>query len=112
MRGEGADDIGAALGPCIRAGCYEFGESDLSAMESAFGPRVRATTTWGTAAFDLAAAVGVALENEGVALVVDAAACTACSESWFSHRARSESSRQATVIWLPEPGPDSAWPGR
>ena len=94
----------AVLGPCIRPGCYEFGADDLDAVAARFGDSVRATTSWGSAALDLPAAVRAACEEAGVATLVDESGCTACDRRWFSHRARRERGRCATIAWL-EPGP-------
>jgi YfiH family protein len=100
MRARGAVAIEGVLGPCIRAGCYEFGPADLDQVAQALGDDVRATTGWGTPALDLAAGVRNALRTVGVELSVDVGACTACSSSWFSARARGEDERQATLCWL------------
>ena len=101
MRGLGASSIVAALGPCIRAGCYEFGGGDLERLSRSLGDRVRATTMWGTPALDLAAAVEASLGLAGADLAHDLGACTACSVAWYSHRARQDTARQATAVWLP-----------
>jgi len=98
MRRMGATRIDAALGPCIRPGCYEFGDVDLDRLAARLGPSIRARTSAGRPALDLPAAVSAALERAGAALVTDRGDCTACSEEWFSHRARGEEQRQATVI--------------
>jgi YfiH family protein len=100
MRAVGANSITAALGPCIRAGCYEFAPSDLDHVVAAVGETARSTTSWGTPALDLAAAVQSSLSSVGVELAADAGACTACSTVWFSHRARADTGRQATLVWL------------
>jgi hypothetical protein len=100
MTSMGATTISAALGPCIRAGCYEFGVGDLDDVAAVLGPGVRSTTTWGAPALDLGAAARAALERAGARLALDTGACTACTTSWYSHRARAETERQATVVWL------------
>lgn len=101
MRALGASRVDAALGPCIRPGCYEFGAEELDRLAERFGPTVRSQTRAGRPAFDLPAAVSVALERCGAELVLDAAECTACSDAWFSHRARGDAARQATVVVCP-----------
>jgi hypothetical protein len=101
LRRRGAGEISAALGPCIHAECYEFGADDLDAVADVLGEGVRAVTRWGTPALDLPAAARVALEAAGARLATDADACTACSERYFSHRARGDRGRQATVVWAP-----------
>lgn len=87
----------AHVGPHIRAGCYEFGDDDLDDVARSLGDGVRATTTWGTPALDLTAGVRAALGN---ITVVDAGACTACSDLYFSWRARKDEARFATIAWM------------
>lgn len=100
MRSKGAREITAWLGPCIRSRCYEFGEEDLDVAAGTFGDTVRATTAWGTPAFDVTAAVTASLASVGVDRVVDSGACTACSPVHHSHRARRDEGRQAAFVWL------------
>lgn len=105
MRSLGAGDVTAALGPCIHPSCYEFSPADLDVVAARIGDHVRSTTADGRPALDLPGAVRRALADAGVALVEDASACTACDVDaagrprWFSHRARSDESRQALVQW-------------
>jgi YfiH family protein len=87
----------AHVGPHIRAGCYEFSEPDLDGVAAALGDGVRGTTTWGKPALDLTAGVRSAL---GDIAVVDAGACTACSDLYFSWRARKDMARFATIAWI------------
>jgi YfiH family protein len=95
----GATDIAARLGPCIHVECYEFGAIDLDRLASQFGDEVRGRTTRGTDGFDLPRAVRVASAALGVSLV-DESTCTACgATTYFSHRARAEPQRMATVAW-------------
>ncbi len=95
--------VAAHLGPCIRAGCYEFDGPERESLSDRFGPAVAATTTWGTPALDLAAGVRAALSEAGVTDVHDASGCTACDRRWYSHRARGDLERFATTAWLEEP---------
>jgi len=102
MRALGAGEITAALGPCIHAECYEFSPGDLDLVARHLGDGVRSHTTAGHAALDMQAAVAAALDRAGVALVHDAGVCTACAAAeYYSHRARAETERQATLVWLP-----------
>lgn len=87
----------AHVGPHIRAGCYEFGADDLDEVTEALGAGVRATTTWGTPALDLAAGVRATLRRVPI---LDSGACTACSDIYYSWRARRESARFATIAWI------------
>ena len=99
----GGDEVQVAhLGPCIRPGCYEFGDPELSEVEGRFGAAVRSTTAWGTPALDLPAAVRLALASVDVGDLQDTAGCTSCDRRWFSHRARAEAERFATMAWLEE----------
>lgn len=98
MRDLGATSISAALGPCIRPGCYEFGERDLDRLERVLGPGVSARTAGGRPALDLPAAVALALGRAGAELVADHGGCTACGPGWFSHRGGVDQGRQATVV--------------
>lgn len=95
MRELGAEELRAVLGPCIHAGCYEFGVEDLAAIAAQLGDDVRGTTSWGTPALDVVAAVRALLPD-----VVDESVCTACSPDHWSHRARGDDERQAVVAWL------------
>lgn len=100
MRRLGAGPITATLGPCIRAGCYEFGVDDLDRVAATLGEGVRGTTSVGTPALDVPAAVRASLGGVGVTDLVDLGVCTACSADHWSHRARAEGERQAVVAWM------------
>jgi copper oxidase (laccase) domain-containing protein len=89
----------ARLGPCIRPGCYEFRGPELAGVVERFGPEVRGTTSWGTPALDLPAAVRAALAPFDL-VPEDRSGCTACDRRWYSHRARAEVERFATLAWL------------
>lgn len=92
----------AAIGPCIRPGCYEFDGPELDELVDRFGADVRRVTMWGSPALDLPGAVQVALRGAGVETIADPHGCTACDQRWFSHRARGEVERFATLAWLEE----------
>ena len=92
--------ITAYLGPCIHAGCYEFGGQELAAVALRFGECVVGTTGWGTPAFDLPLAVRMETESLGVALNDESCVCTSCSGRHWSYRARAEAARQAVVCWV------------
>jgi YfiH family protein len=95
MRDLGAGDIRAVLGPCIHAECYEFGADDLDVVGAELGDVVRGTTSWGTPALDVPAAIRAQLPD-----VEDESVCTACSADHWSFRARGDHERQAVVAWL------------
>lgn len=92
--------VRAVVGPCVRPGCYEFGEADLDALAAVLGDGVRATTTDGRPALDVPAGVRAALAAAGVDDVEDAGVCTACSPDHWSYRAAGDRDRQALVAWL------------
>jgi YfiH family protein len=101
MRGLGASSVYAALGPCIHAECYAFGPADLEQATARFGATVRAETSEGQPALDIAEAVRVALHRSGAELQWDAGVCTSCSPGHWSWRAQRDAERQATVVWRP-----------
>jgi len=103
MRDLGATAVHAALGPCISAAAYEFSERDLTTMALRFGPDVVGATAEGSAALDMTAAVRSALRSAGVDdLDLSGWACTALTPgpAYFSHRARQDTGRQASAIWI------------
>lgn len=87
------------LGPCISADHYEFGSSELDRLAARFGPEVRATTSWGTPALDMRAAVAAAMAEAGCAEPRSEPPCTVGSSAHFSHRADGDRRRQAGLIW-------------
>jgi hypothetical protein len=90
----------AVLGPCIHPCCYEFGAADLAVVASALGvdpATITGTTTVGTRALDVPAAVLQGLTRRGVDVDV-AGSCTRCDDRWFSHR-RGDAGRHAVVVW-------------
>lgn len=95
MRALGATDIEAVLGPCIHAECYEFAPDALVSIAAVLGDGVRGTTSWGTAALDVPAAIQAQLPGIRLESV-----CTACSPDHWSHRARGDLERQAVVAWI------------
>lgn len=99
MRALGAEAIAATVGPCVHPECYEVDPAHLDRQAARLGDGVRATTAAGRPAFDLPAAVVVALAAAGIDDVVVTGPCTACSPQYFSHRARAEAGRQALVAW-------------
>ena len=117
MRALGAtSSIFSELGPCISPEAYEFQPADLTTMALRFGPEVVAVTTEDLPAFDLRRAVrsecdrlGIDLRGHlpggGVELPGGGVECTARasdngSSRYFSHRARGDSGRQVSVIWI------------
>jgi YfiH family protein len=103
LRAVGHGRVRALLGPCVRAPRYEFGAADLAALVDTFGPEVEARTEWGTRAFDLAAAVKIALARGAVDAhdIVDSGECTSASAEFFSYRRDGVTGRQATIAVLP-----------
>jgi YfiH family protein len=100
MRGFGATEITAVLGPCIHVECNEFGPADLDRLVDRLGPDVAGTTAWGSPAFDLPAGVRAALALDGVELAPVRQPCTACDDRYWSHRARAERQRHGMAVWL------------
>jgi YfiH family protein len=104
LRGLGAGEVRAVVGPCISAPRYEFGAHDLDVVAARYGDAVRGRTVDGRPALDLAAGVRGALHGAGVDRVSVVGGCTATDAgTWFSHRARGEAGRQGSFVWLGEP---------
>jgi polyphenol oxidase len=105
MAAAGDAPVAATVGPCIRPGCYEFDGPERHAVAARFGSGVLATTGWDTPALDLPEVVRAALGEHGLGpgRITDDAPCTACDRRWFSHRARGEPGRFATVAWVDGP---------
>ncbi len=99
--------IGAHIGPAA----YEFGQADLTRLAMRYGPDLVAATADGRPALDLGAGVVAALGEVGVAptRVRASAECTAMTfteagaPKYFSWRARRDTGRQASLIWLAAP---------
>lgn len=102
MRAQTSAALHAFIGPSIGPECYEFGAEDLARLEARFGPAIRGTTSDGRPALDVRAGVISELLRNDVVIDVDDDACTACAGGFFSHRARSDTARHATVIWIEE----------
>jgi YfiH family protein len=119
MRELGATEIHAEVGPCIHVECYEFSPEDLSGLSGRFGEHVVGSTSWGAPSLDVIQAVHASLQEDGVAgRGHGPGECTACcldgvgsddgegqptgTPRYFSHRARGETQRMATVIWREE----------
>jgi purine-nucleoside/S-methyl-5'-thioadenosine phosphorylase / adenosine deaminase len=100
MRHLGASAIEATIGPCIHVECYQFGPADLAEMVERFGGDVEGRTTGGAPALDVPACVRAALRHAGVDDVTTIDVCTSCDETYFSHRARGDEGRQATLVWM------------
>jgi polyphenol oxidase len=85
-RGANAQDIVAAIGPCICARCYEVGDDVARLFPGAAHPSPSAP---GKHLLDLALAIELALRAAGIACdrIDRASACTRCDDSsFFSHR--------------------------
>ena len=95
----GEDEVFAWLGPCIGPECYEFGAADLALLAKRYGPRVCSVTAEGLPAFDMTAGVRAAAGIGGAHWAGSAGICTACSDKWFSWRARKSAGRQALFVW-------------
>ncbi len=101
MRARTDAPVRAALGPSIGPECYEFGPEDLATVRAAVGDVVVAATADGSPALDVRAGLRARLHAVGVDLVAEDPRCTACEPtSFFSHRARDETGRQALVVWI------------
>jgi len=90
--------ISAVIGPCIHPERYEFGADLLDRMVAHFGPAVAGRTAEGAVAFDIPAAVRIALARAGVDEVDDVGVCTAASNDYFSYRRDGVTGRQVMLV--------------
>lgn len=100
MRGHGAADLRAWIGPGACGGCYEVPEA-MHAELTAERPALASRTRWGTPALDLRAEAARILIEHGAA-VADLAGCTIEDEALFSHRRDPGRGRFVGVVWRPE----------
>ncbi|MCX6526272.1 MAG: polyphenol oxidase family protein [Actinobacteria bacterium] len=97
----GAQSVVWELGPCISPAAYEFGEIELAALVDRYGESLRGRTDSGAPALDLRAAVRAALsETPAVYQGSHSIPCTATDPGFFSWRARQDSGRQTSAIWM------------
>jgi len=102
MRGLGADEVTAWIGPHVCGSCYEV-PAGLQDEVGAVVPESVATTSWGTPALDLGAGVRAQLERAGI-IVVDVARCTRESPDLYSFRRDGEhAGRLAGLVRLRAP---------
>ena len=102
LEATGTHVAAAVLGPCIHPCCYEFGTADLARVARGVGAGVdemSGSTTWGTTALDVPAAVRAGFARRGVEIDVTGV-CTGCDQRFRSHRRRAEPERHAVVAWF------------
>ena len=99
MRGAGAGDLSAWIGPSVCGRCYEVPEAMLA--DAAHLPSAASQTSWGTPALDLPAAAEAQLEALGVD-TVRLSGCTMEEPDLFSHRRDAPTGRFAGLIWHPQ----------
>lgn len=88
----------AWIGPHVCGSCYEVPE-DMQRSVAAEVPEASSTTSWGTPALDLGAAVRVQLAEAGIDDVRTVGTCTMEDSSWPSHRRDADGVRFAGLIW-------------
>lgn len=103
LRNHTSSQVHAFLGPSIGPECYEFGVDERHRLAQRFGDSVIGTTATGAPAIDVRSAVRSELKHHSVQVDVDDDRCTSCDGAFFSHRARRDSERQTTVVWIEEP---------
>lgn len=104
LRALGSTHVEWYLGPCISAAEYEFGRPDLDRLVQRLGPSIESVTRTGSPALDLRAAVAAEMSRHGAIPKGEDPLCTASSAQYYSWRARQESGRQITAVWLENAG--------
>lgn len=95
MRKAGAPDLTAFIGPGACGRCYEVPEE----MRAASPAAMRSTTSWGTPALDLRAALTAQLDDLGVKSTHDPR-CTLETPELYSYRRDTTTGRFGSFIWL------------
>lgn len=95
--GQDPDELVVTIGPAIGGCCYEV-PAALRDEVAAAAPSAAATTSWGTPALDLPAAVESELRAAGVGRVERLGICTREDERYFSHRRDPEAGRQVGLV--------------
>lgn len=99
MRGLGAGEMEAWLGPHVCGACYEVPEQ-MRAEVAAAVPESFAETSWGTPAVDIGAGLMAQLARDGVP-AADVGRCTIEDEHLYSYRRQGEASgRMGGLVWL------------
>jgi len=99
MRGEGAREVTAVIGPGICGRCYEVPASLAGEVEKA-APGSRCTTAVGTTGVDLAAGATAQLAALGVA-ATSVGGCTLEQPArFYSYRRDGVTGRHAGIAWL------------
>ncbi|MDN4612049.1 polyphenol oxidase family protein [Arthrobacter burdickii] len=99
LRGLGARDLSAWIGPSVCGACYEVPEDMMRAMARTL-PEAAARTRAGTPALDLPAAVRRQLEQSSVRVEpVQGASCTLENPALYSHRREPGAGRIAGLVW-------------
>lgn len=100
LRGLGAIDLVAWVGPHVCGACYEVPAQMRDEVEAAV-PGSASLTSWGTPSVDLGAAVAGQLADAGVAEVVSTGRCTREDEDLYSYRRQGRrSGRFAGLVWV------------
>ena len=94
----------AIIGPHIKVGEYEFGNSDLKRLGEQFGMHLIGTTAAGFPALDLSSWVFSELEKSGIQVDYNVDRCTSADERYFSHRGSGDIGRMAMLAEI-EPRP-------
>lgn len=97
-------NLRAIIGPHIKVGEYEFGNSDLKRLGEQFGMHLIGATAAGFPALDLSSWVFSELEKSGIQVDYNVNRCTSADERYFSHRGSGDIGRMAMLAEI-EPRP-------
>lgn len=93
METAGHRPVRAAVGPGIRACCFEVGPEVLEEF-----PDNQTTTSWGSPSVDLQATIRQQLDGLEAWF---SGRCTRHEDGFFSHRENATAERMATIGWIP-----------
>lgn len=98
------EPMGAVMGPCINACCYEFGQNDMNDLVEKYGPKIVSETLTGALSLDMKECVREILSTYDVEVKYDDPFCTNCDPRHWSFRSDGTGKRQVMIAWKEETG--------
>ncbi|MFL3011760.1 MAG: polyphenol oxidase family protein [Acidimicrobiales bacterium] len=98
------EPMGAVMGPCINACCYEFGQNDMDILVEKYGPKIVSETLTGALSLDMKECVREILSTYDVEIKYDDPFCTNCDPRHWSFRSDGTDKRQVMIAWKEKTG--------
>jgi len=98
------EPMGAVMGPCINACCYEFGQNEMDVLVEKYGSKIVSETLTGALSLDMKECVRGILSTYDVEIKYDDPFCTNCDPRHWSFRSKGTEKRQVMIAWKEEIG--------